>query len=66
MPELPDIVVYIEALEQRILGATLTSVTVESPFLLRTASPPISSVEGHSVIALRRLCSDIPCPRDLM
>jgi formamidopyrimidine-DNA glycosylase len=55
MPELPDIVVYIEALEQRVLGATLKRVTVTSPFLLRTASPPISSVEDRGVIALRRL-----------
>jgi formamidopyrimidine-DNA glycosylase len=55
MPELPDIVVYIEALEQRILGATLKRVAVTSPFLLRTALPPLSSVAGRSVIALRRL-----------
>jgi formamidopyrimidine-DNA glycosylase len=55
MPELPDITVYIEALEPRIVGATLKRVTVASPFLLRTAVPPISTVEGHSVIALRRL-----------
>jgi len=55
MPELPDIVVYIEALEQRILGETIKRVTIASPFLLRTAEPPISSVEGHSVVALRRL-----------
>jgi formamidopyrimidine-DNA glycosylase len=50
MPELPDIVVYIEALEQRILGETLKRVNIASPFLLRTAVPPISSVEGHRVV----------------
>jgi formamidopyrimidine-DNA glycosylase len=55
MPELPDIVVYIEALEQHILGQLLKRVTIASPFLLRTAVPPISSVEGRSVVALRRL-----------
>jgi formamidopyrimidine-DNA glycosylase len=55
MPELPDIVVYIEALERRILGQTLERVTIASPFLLRTAVPPISSVEDRKVVALRRL-----------
>jgi formamidopyrimidine-DNA glycosylase len=55
MPELPDIVVYIEALEPRIFGETLKRVTIASPFLLRTAVPPISDVEGRSVVALRRL-----------
>lgn len=53
MPELPDIVVYIEALEKRILGQTLEGVRVVSPFLLRTVSPPLSSVAGKKV---RRLC----------
>ena len=55
MPELPDIVVYIEALKEHILGQPLKRVTIASPFLLRTAVPPISSVEGRSVVALRRL-----------
>lgn len=55
VPELPDIVVYIEALEQRILDQTLERVTIASPFLMRTALPPISSVEGRKVIELRRL-----------
>ena len=55
MPELPDIVVYLEALEQRILGETLTSVTLGSPFLLRTAEPPLASVQGQKVVALRRV-----------
>ena len=55
MPELPDIVVYIEALEQRILGETLKHVAIASPFLLRTAVPPISSFEGREVVALRRV-----------
>jgi formamidopyrimidine-DNA glycosylase len=55
MPELPDIVVYIEALEKRILGQTLEHVRVASPFLLRTAAPPLQSVEGKRVRELRRI-----------
>ena len=55
MPELPDIVVYIEALEKRILGQTLERVRVASPFLLRTADPPLSSVEGKTVMELGRM-----------
>jgi formamidopyrimidine-DNA glycosylase len=55
VPELPDIVVYIEALEKRIHGAILERVRVASPFLLRTAAPPLSSVEGQKVVELRRL-----------
>src|SRR5881394_442481 len=55
MPELPDIVVYIEALEKRMLGQTLEGVRVVSPFLLRTATPPLSSATGKSVLRLRRL-----------
>jgi formamidopyrimidine-DNA glycosylase len=55
VPELPDIVVYIEALEARILGQVLEKVRVVSPFLLRTADPPLASVEGHRVVELRRI-----------
>jgi formamidopyrimidine-DNA glycosylase len=55
VPELPDITVYIEALEQRIAGTTLERVLVASPFLLRTAVPPLASVEGKRVTGLRRL-----------
>src|SRR6266436_6263536 len=55
MPELPDIVIYIEALEQRILDQTLERILIGSPFLLRTAVPPITSVEGRRVVQLRRL-----------
>jgi formamidopyrimidine-DNA glycosylase len=55
VPELPDIVVYIEALEKRVRGTILERVRVASPFLLRTAVPPLSSVEGRKVIELRRL-----------
>lgn len=55
MPELPDIVVYIEALEKRILGQLLEGVRVVSPFLLRTVSPPLSSAAGKKVLRLRRI-----------
>jgi formamidopyrimidine-DNA glycosylase len=55
MPELPDITVYIEALEKRILGARLERVRIFSPFLLRTVEPPVASVEGKTVVELRRL-----------
>ncbi|HEY7406540.1 MAG TPA: DNA-formamidopyrimidine glycosylase family protein [Candidatus Angelobacter sp.] len=55
MPELPDIVVYIEALEQRILGHMLEQVQIPGPSLLRTAKPPLESVNGHKVRELRRL-----------
>jgi formamidopyrimidine-DNA glycosylase len=55
MPELPDIVVYIEALEKRILGQKLERVRVASPFLLRTADPPLSRAERKTVRELRRV-----------
>jgi formamidopyrimidine-DNA glycosylase len=55
VPELPDITVYIEALESRILGQTLESVRIVSPFLLRTANPPIAAASGKRVFQLRRL-----------
>jgi formamidopyrimidine-DNA glycosylase len=55
VPELPDIVVYIEALEKRILGQTLEEVRVASPFLLRTADPPLRSVNGKTVRKLQRI-----------
>lgn len=55
MPELPDVVVYIECLERRVVGHELERVRIASPFVLRTADPPISSVEGTTVRAIRRL-----------
>lgn len=55
MPELPDITVYIEALEKRILHQRLERVRIASPFLLRTANPPLVSAEGKSVGEIRRL-----------
>jgi formamidopyrimidine-DNA glycosylase len=55
MPELPDITVYLEALEKRILGRRLERVRIVSPFLLRTATPPLENAFGKNVVALRRL-----------
>jgi formamidopyrimidine-DNA glycosylase len=55
MPEFPDIVVYIEALEKRILGQTLEDIRLVSPFLLRTADPPLRSAVGKRVRELRRV-----------
>ena len=55
MPELPDIVVYIEALEKRILGQPLEHVRLASPFLLRTVDPPLRAGEGKTVRELRRI-----------
>ncbi len=55
MPELPDITVYIEALERRILGRVLERIQIRGPFLLRTAKPPVDAIQGHTVKELRRL-----------
>lgn len=55
MPELPDLAVYIESLEARIAGRRLLRVRVLSPFLLRTALPPLSSAEGKRVAGVQRL-----------
>jgi formamidopyrimidine-DNA glycosylase len=55
MPELPDISAYISALEARALGQPLQQVRIASAFLLRTAHPPLSSVEGQIVHELRRI-----------
>ncbi|MGA2217520.1 MAG: DNA-formamidopyrimidine glycosylase family protein [Terracidiphilus sp.] len=55
MPELPDITAYIAALEPRILGQPLERVRLASVFLLRTVDPPLDSVNGRTVRALRRI-----------
>src|SRR5215475_10378723 len=55
MPELPDITVYVEALRRRLVGEPLQQIRLKSPFLLRTAVPPIQTVHGREVVALRRL-----------
>ena len=55
MPELPDITIYIEALEKRVLNHSLAQIQINSPFLLRTATPAINAVQGKTVKKLRRL-----------
>ena len=67
MPELPDITIYIEALERRVIGRPFQRVRLASPFLLRTATPPIESVNGRRVLALRRVGKRISfgCEGDL-
>ena len=55
MPELPDIVIYLESLEARVSGKVLKHVRLLNPFILRTAVPPVSAVEGKKVLQLRRL-----------
>jgi len=55
MPELPDITLYIEALNARVLGRRLQQVRISSPFLLRTALPPLGSISGRKLMDLRRI-----------
>ena len=55
VPELPDVVVYIEALEARVRGATLERVRLLSPFVLRSVDPPLAAASGREVRGLRRL-----------
>ena len=54
MPELPDITVYIESLEARILGRTIEKLRIASPFLVRSVDPPIREAEGRRIVELRR------------
>ncbi len=55
MPELPDILAYLTALESRVAGERLESVRLGSPFLLRSIAPPVSDAEGRRVTGLERL-----------
>jgi formamidopyrimidine-DNA glycosylase len=55
MPELPDITIYVEAIERRIVGQTLVAVRIRSPFLVRTFDPPLEAVHGKNVREIRRL-----------
>ena len=55
MPELPDLAAYLDSLDRRIVGRRLLALLIASPFLLRTAVPPISSLEGKKVMGLRRI-----------
>ena len=55
MPELPDVVVYLEALEARIAGARFERARLATPFLLRSVDPPLAEASARRVTALRRL-----------
>ena len=55
MPELPDIVIYLEQLETRVVGQRLATVRVSSPFLVRTYDPPLEAACGKRVVGLRRM-----------
>jgi formamidopyrimidine-DNA glycosylase len=55
MPELPDIVVYIEHLEANLVGQMLARVRLMNPFVLRSVTPPMASAEGKKVVGLRRM-----------
>src|SRR5687768_3378865 len=55
MPELPDLTLYLEAIESRFLGKVLERVRVRSPFLVRTHEPPLRSAEGKVLRELRRV-----------
>ena len=55
MPELPDILLYLHALTPRVVGHRVERVRLASPFLLRSIDPPLSEVEGRTIVALRRL-----------
>src|SRR5438874_2723583 len=59
MPELPDVLLYIESLKPRILNQTLERVRLASPFVLRSVAPPISVINGLPVVGLRRLGKQI-------
>jgi len=55
MPELPDITIYVEALEREIVGQPLEKIVAFSPFLVRSVEPPVKSLEGHFVTGVTRL-----------
>jgi formamidopyrimidine-DNA glycosylase len=55
MPELPDITLYVESLQQRIVGQQLQRIRLGNPFILRSVDPPVSDVSGKGVVGLRRI-----------
>ena len=59
MPELPDIVVYLEALERRVLGEVVRGVRIGSPAVLRTYDPPYDAPVGRRVESLQRVAKRI-------
>ena len=59
MPELPDVTIYLEALDARIRGARLERMRLANPFVLRSVDPSPTDVAGHTVIGLRRLGKEV-------
>lgn len=59
MPELPDLSVYLEHLDNRLTGAKLEAIRLNSPFLLRTVTPKVEELIGHQVVGCRRLAKQI-------
>ena len=59
MPELPDVAVYVEALRARLVGQRLSRIHVASPFVVRTVTPPLGSLEGRAITGLRRIGKQI-------
>ncbi len=55
MPELPDIVIYIEQLQTRVLHEPIQGIRLLNPFVLRSVTPPLEEAVGRKVVALRRL-----------
>ncbi len=59
MPELPDVSVYVEAIQERVAAHQLVRTTVKSPFLLRSTTPPITATTGRRVVEVRRVGKQI-------
>jgi formamidopyrimidine-DNA glycosylase len=55
MPELPDVTIYVEALERHVLGAPLEKIRIPSPFVLRSVEPPIAQAERRRVVSISRM-----------
>src|SRR5438105_2552826 len=55
MPEIPDIVIYLEQLKPRVQGQILNKIRIASPFLLRSVDPPITELEGRRIQDLKRI-----------
>jgi formamidopyrimidine-DNA glycosylase len=55
VPELPDILLYLHALEPRIVGRRIEAIELGSPFLLRSVEPPLDRATGRTIVGLRRI-----------
>ena len=60
MPELPDLTVYLDFLQANIVGQTLEGIRLASPFVLRTADPPLKSAAGKRVLGTAGRVPDLP------